>query len=123
MMLSMTRRRNLLLWIAFAAITLAALGIVLIVALKPAPTEAERRFNQVRLGMTEMQVSYVLGIEDLIPTRRKGEPFECELYSYADDSYMTVYFDSAGIVERKEIRKRPWFDRISVNLRKAGLPI
>src|SRR5262249_27381481 len=128
----MTRRRNLLLWIAFAAIPLTVLVLVLALALKPAPTEASRQIKKITLGMTEDQVRAAIGRENATwlswgsgkPMKERGAEWH-----FPDKSGISVRFDDASRVDQSvELfmddlsRWQPltWRVRLRERLRKAG---
>src|SRR5262245_12985316 len=91
-------RRMLLLWGVPALLGLAVVAIFVAIVIIDGQSDAERKLNQIRLRMTEMQVSRALGKADRIALT--GDRLESMMYSYADDSRLAVYFDVEGLVER-----------------------
>src|SRR5262249_11719248 len=97
MMLGMSRRRNRLVWIAFAAIPLTALVIVLVIAPKSAPTEATRQIRKIQLGMTRDEVEAAIGMRastSLSWVRSaSGEiRYWAAVWDFADESAISVTF-------------------------------
>src|SRR5262245_60985948 len=96
----MTRRRNLLLWFAFASIPLAALVIVLILALnpKPVPRQAHGQIKKIHLGMTKDQVRVALGTEASTSLSRSSwlsgssETHSGSVWHFPDGSAIAVIF-------------------------------
>lgn len=106
----MTRRRNLLLWFAFASIPLAPLVIVPALALKPAPSEASRLGKRVQEGMTIDQVRAAIGWES------KLWAADDVSWRFPDGSELVVSFDQSWRVVETDVRNwkqhQPWYARI-----------
>src|SRR5262245_22422298 len=133
---TMTRRRNLLLWFAFAAIPLAPLVLVLVAALKPVTSEASRHIKKIVLGMTRDQVRAAIGMETSPSYERNSLGVAwgpanfrvvdtVAVWDFADKSAISITFDEAlRVVESHEIIKKstPWFARLRDHLRTAAVP-
>src|SRR5262249_19302609 len=101
----MTRRRNLLLWFSFAAIPLTALGIVLVVALKPLPTEASRRIKKIQQGVRRDQVEAAIGNPRMI---EEPSPFHSWIgWGFSDGSELWVRFGQDLRVDGPAVASRP----------------
>src|SRR5262249_35733897 len=93
----MTRRRKLLLWCAFVAITLATLGIVL----KPDLSQAERDLRKVEVGMTRDQVTAAIGMEGWFAWVSGPGGLELSAsWEYPDSSILVVRFDESQVVKK-----------------------
>ena len=121
----MTRHRKLLLWIAFASIPLAPLVLALVVALKPAPTEAARQIKRIQPGMTTDQVRAAIGNTNMIGVYDTFPFGKMNLrWSFPDGSALLVTFYNDRVIDLHEViqESRPWYSRMRDGLRITALP-
>lgn len=117
-------RRKLLLWGVPAVLGLAVIGL-LVLALTPVPSEAERKSKKIRLGMTIEQLEAVLGVANRWPVDDDVGRLELG-WHFDDGSYLGLFFEdrqhlTAIVVDLP--RDLTWYVRLRDRLRKAGLPI
>src|SRR5262249_52493133 len=108
---------------AFAAISLVALVIVL--AQKPGPRQAEREITKIQYLMTKDQVRAAIDTEKSIWARGPAGLSAAGVF-FKDQAGISVTFDAGSqVIEFHEIirNSRPWYERLRYRLRAAGLPL
>jgi hypothetical protein len=122
----MSRRRKLLLCSAPAALALAALVWALA---RDGRSEAEKRAERVRVGMTLGEAGEILGVGEPRPYPWPGTfPW---YWDYPDGSAVRLRFDFEGegegrayrITAKEVLPRLPWHERVRDRLRQLGLPV